>query len=166
MRNALVVVGLSLGTCLLAIGDEKPSAIIRKISPAPASSVRAKQPAVLAAPSPQVVPAPDRFPVPSGATDETGVDDLSGYAVYFKRKSEVAAPSELRAAHATLPKGARVRVFNVANGRSVLVTITDRITADPSRVISVSQEAAQQLGFVANGRAPVRLELVMADRGA
>jgi rare lipoprotein A len=71
--------------------------------------------------------------------------------------------SKLMAAHPTLPFGSRVEVTNVLNGRSVVVTISDRIPADGDRIISVSRRAAEQLGFVNAGTTRVKLELLHQD---
>ena len=57
----------------------------------------------------------------------------------------------LIAAHRTLPFGTRVRVTNLANGRSVVVTIKDRGPSIRHRVIDLSGRAARELGFVREG---------------
>jgi rare lipoprotein A len=67
---------------------------------------------------------------------------------------------ELTAAHRTLPFGTRVRVTNVASGRSVTVRVNDRGPFVPGRVIDVSQAAAEQLGMVGRGVAKVKLDVV------
>ncbi len=69
-------------------------------------------------------------------------------------------PHALTAAHPTLPIGARVRVTNLANGRSVVVRITDRGPFRHGRIIDVSRRAARKLGFVQAGTARVRVELL------
>ncbi|WP_188759937.1 septal ring lytic transglycosylase RlpA family protein [Edaphobacter acidisoli] len=71
---------------------------------------------------------------------------------------------ELTAAHRTLPFGSKVRVTDLRNKRSVVVTITDRGPVPDSRVIDLSLEAARQLHMVNRGVTPVRLELVAYDR--
>jgi rare lipoprotein A len=48
---------------------------------------------------------------------------------------------------------------NVENGKSVVVTINDRIAATSRVVIDVSRRAAERLGFVKAGRARVKLEV-------
>lgn len=67
---------------------------------------------------------------------------------------------QLTAAHRTLPFGARVRVTNLANGRSVVVTIVDRGPFRSGRVIDVSKRVASELGFVREGLARVRLDVL------
>ena len=66
----------------------------------------------------------------------------------------------LTAAHRTLPFGTRVQVTNLSNGRSVIVTITDRGPFARGRVIDVSRRAARRLDFLRDGTARVRLEVV------
>jgi rare lipoprotein A len=66
----------------------------------------------------------------------------------------------LTAAHRTLPFGTHVQVTNLSNGRSVVVTITDRGPFARGRVIDVSRRAARRLGFLRDGTTRVRLEVV------
>src|ERR1700677_3861315 len=68
--------------------------------------------------------------------------------------------NELTAAHRTLPFGSQVKVTDLRNKRSVIVTITDRGVLFPERVIDLSLAAAKQLQMVKMGVDPVRLELV------
>jgi rare lipoprotein A len=72
------------------------------------------------------------------STRELGTRTASGRALH---------DGELTAAHKTLPFGSRVRVTNHANGRSVVVTITDRGPYVRGRVIDVSAAGARALGF-------------------
>lgn len=75
-------------------------------------------------------------------------------------------PSELTAAHRTLPFGTRVRVTNAATGQSVVVRINDRGPFHDDRVIDVSTAAAQEIGLKRAGTAEVELErLPTAARG-
>ena len=73
---------------------------------------------------------------------------------------EVFRPGTLTAAHRTLPFGTRVRVTNLNNGRSTVVRINDRGPFKGNRVIDLAHGAAQQLGLVSSGLAPVRLEVL------
>jgi rare lipoprotein A len=68
--------------------------------------------------------------------------------------------NELTAAHRTLPFGSLVKVTDLRNKRSVIVTITDRGVLFPERVIDLSLGAAKALQMVKMGVDPVRLELV------
>ncbi|HEX8623302.1 MAG TPA: septal ring lytic transglycosylase RlpA family protein [Allosphingosinicella sp.] len=69
-------------------------------------------------------------------------------------------PNGLTAAHRTLPLGTRLKVTNVANGRSVVVRVNDRGPFVRSRLIDVSLGAARQINMVGAGKAQVRLEIV------
>ena len=67
---------------------------------------------------------------------------------------------QLTAAHRTLPFGSRVRVTNLRNGRSVVVKINDRGPWVYTRVIDLSEAAAERLGFRRHGLAPVRIRVL------
>ncbi|MGA8610222.1 MAG: septal ring lytic transglycosylase RlpA family protein [Xanthobacteraceae bacterium] len=69
-------------------------------------------------------------------------------------------PHDLTAAHRTLPFGTRVRVTNVATGRSVTVRVNDRGPYVRGRAIDVSSSAAQMLGITRQGVAKVKLDVV------
>ena len=69
-------------------------------------------------------------------------------------------PNGLTAAHRTLPLGTRLKVTNVANGRSVIVRINDRGPFVGNRLIDVSLGAAREIQMVRSGKAQVRLERV------
>ena len=68
--------------------------------------------------------------------------------------------NDLTAAHPTLPFGTRLRVTNVATGRSVTVRVNDRGPYVPGRVVDVSHSAANALGMVESGIAKVKLDVV------
>jgi rare lipoprotein A len=67
---------------------------------------------------------------------------------------------EFTAAHRTLPMGTRLRVTNLTNGRSVIVTITDRGPFVRKRVVDLSYAAARVIGMLGPGTAPVQLEVL------
>jgi len=64
----------------------------------------------------------------------------------------------LTAAHRTLQFGTRVRVTNLVNLKSVIVTINDRGPFVRGRIIDLSHRAAAALGFVQSGVTKVRIE--------
>jgi rare lipoprotein A len=66
----------------------------------------------------------------------------------------------MTAAHRSLPFGTKVRVTNRRNGSSVVVRINDRGPFTRGRIIDVSRSAAQALGMVKSGTAPVVVEVV------
>ena len=65
----------------------------------------------------------------------------------------------LTAAHRDFPLGSLVTVTNLNNGRQVDVEINDRGPHVGGRIIDVSRAAAQKLGMVERGVAPVRIEV-------
>lgn len=84
----------------------------------------------------------------------------SGMASYYWQPQAVACggrfnPNKLTAAHKTLPCGTRVRVTNKKNGKSVIVTITDRGPFVKGRIIDLSLAAAKVIGMTGSGVAPV-----------
>ena len=72
----------------------------------------------------------------------------------------------LTAAHRKLPFGTPVRITNVKNGKSVVVTITDRGPFVRGRLIDVSVAAAKELDFVNRGLVPVKVEVLPKPKGA
>ena len=66
----------------------------------------------------------------------------------------------LTAAHKKLAYGTKVKVTNVANGKSVVVTVNDRLGASSPAVIDVTRRAAEELDFVKSGKTTVKLEVV------
>ena len=95
-----------------------------------------------------------------------GTQDASyGLASFYGHKSQTASGEkfdarELTAAHRTLPFGTRVRVTNVASGRSVMVLVNDRGPFVTGRIVDVSYSAAEMLGIIGRGVAKVRLDVV------
>lgn len=65
----------------------------------------------------------------------------------------------LTAAHPSLPFGSRIKVTNLANGKSVEVEITDRGPFAANRIIDLSNAAAKALEMIESGTTTVRLEL-------
>lgn len=73
--------------------------------------------------------------------------------------------NKLTGAHKTLPFGTRVKVTNLANNKSVELVINDRGPYVDNRIIDLSKSAAEELGFVNQGLAEVRLEVIDAGDG-
>ncbi|MFD0683598.1 septal ring lytic transglycosylase RlpA family protein [Actinomadura fibrosa] len=69
-------------------------------------------------------------------------------------------PSELTAAHKTLPMGSKVRVTNKNNGRSVIVRINDRGPYAGGRCLDLSKAAMAEVGGTGAGVIPVRYEVL------
>jgi rare lipoprotein A len=68
------------------------------------------------------------------------------------------------AAHKQLPFGTKVRVTNLANGKSETLTITDRGPYVSGRIIDVTVGSAQRLGFYSSGVAPCKVEVLAPHR--
>jgi peptidoglycan lytic transglycosylase len=88
-----------------------------------------------------------------------------GIASFYTEEQQTASgekfdTNDLTAAHPTLPFGTRLRVTNVATGRSVTVRINDRGPYVPGRVVDVSYSAADALGMVESGITKVKLDVV------
>jgi rare lipoprotein A len=95
-----------------------------------------------------------------------------GFATYYGKEfnGRPAASGErfdmtsLVAAHPTYPFGTRLRVTNLANGRTVQVRVIDRGPAAGPRatgvLIDLSYRAAEALRFIEAGRTRVRLEVL------
>jgi rare lipoprotein A len=88
-----------------------------------------------------------------------------GIASHYGRSSgsKVACGGELNesaltAAHRTLPCGARVRVENKRNGRSIIVTINDRGPHLKSRILDLTPAGARALNFSGLAQVSVRRE--------
>lgn len=66
----------------------------------------------------------------------------------------------LTAAHRSLPFGSRVKVTHLRSQRSVVVRINDRGPYGRGRIIDLSRAAAERLGMLRSGVAPVRVERI------
>jgi rare lipoprotein A len=102
---------------------------------------------------------------PFETTKQNAPDAWDGLASFYTEGSQTASGEkldghQLTAAHRTLPFGTRVRVTNVANGRSVTVRINDRGPFVAGRVVDVSYAAAETLGITRRGIAKVKLDVV------
>lgn len=67
---------------------------------------------------------------------------------------------DLTAAHRSLPFGTRLRVTNLANGRSVEVRVNDRGPFVEGRIVDLSRRAAEEIGMIAAGVVEVSVEVV------
>jgi rare lipoprotein A len=108
---------------------------------------------------------------PAGPAAAIAADEgiATYYADYFDGRRTASGivfrNSEMFAAHRTYPFGTIVRVTNLANDRSVILTVVDRgpngATAIARRlIIDVSRQAAAELDFIRQGITPVRVEVL------
>ncbi len=90
---------------------------------------------------------------------------IMGIAVHYKKKyhgrrthsGKKYNKNHLTAAHPHLPHGTKVKVINLANNRSVLVTINDRCRRRGYELIDLSHAAASKLGMLGHGKTRVRM---------
>jgi rare lipoprotein A len=66
----------------------------------------------------------------------------------------------MTAAHKRLPMGTKVRVTNLENGKSAVVTINDRGPYIEGRIIDVTKGVASKLGFLNRGVVSVQIEVL------
>jgi len=68
--------------------------------------------------------------------------------------------NELTAAHKTLAFGTKVKITDLKNDKSVVVTITDRGPQSKKRMIDLSYAAAKKIGLINAGISKVKLEVI------
>ena len=103
------------------------------------------------------------IPVYSAETDE-----MIGYASWYgsnlhgmlTASGEKFDMNNYTAAHRDLEFGTIVKVSNLENGRSTVVTINDRGPFVRNRIIDLSHAAASDLGFISKGTCRVKVEVV------
>lgn len=91
---------------------------------------------------------------------------LSGKATFYSKGATGARTANgerlhhdsMTCAHRTLPFGTLLRVKNPANGKEVVVRVTDRGPFIKGRVIDLSWGAAKKLGIISQGVAFVEIE--------
>lgn len=91
--------------------------------------------------------------------DARGVASWYGDAFHMKATAngEVFDMNAVSAAHTTLPLPSMVEVTNLDNGRKLVVRVNDRGPFADNRIIDLSREAAQRLGYERAGLANVRV---------
>ena len=157
---ALLATGLSVSGC--SVSAEEPTVAVEAEAP----------PATLLPPPVVLVSQSDAAERPAEEANEQPAEAAEGEPIGSGRASYYGAelagnptasgetfdPSELTAAHRTLPFGTRVRVTNERNGESVVVRINDRGPFHGNRVLDVSTAAAEEIGLKRAGTAPVTME--------
>jgi rare lipoprotein A len=71
---------------------------------------------------------------------------------------EVYDKNKLTASHKKHFFGTKLKVTNIESGKTVVVTVTDRMAQKNPAVIDVTRRAAEELGFVKTGKTRVKLE--------
>lgn len=109
---------------------------------------------------------PRRAPQREGLVQE-GLASFYGEAHHGKKTAngERFDMNALTCAHRTAPFGARLRVTDLASGRSVVVRVNDRGPYSGGRILDLSYGAAKALGIVGRGVARVRVEQLAGRAG-
>jgi rare lipoprotein A len=96
-------------------------------------------------------------PAPAASGDETGLAAVYSDKLHGRKTAsgKIYDRNALTAAHKTLPFGSKVRVTNLKNKRSVVVTINDRGPTQAGRVLDLSPRAAEAIGIGPRGMAEV-----------
>lgn len=101
-----------------------------------------------------------QFPHLNAQNVQTG--KASYYALRFTGRKTASGEKmhhdSLTCAHRTFPFGTMLKVTNPANGKSVIVRVTDRGPYVKGRIIDLSARAAREIGIIAQGIAPVIVE--------
>ncbi len=103
------------------------------------------------------------YPAVDYQYDETGMASWYGPGFHGKTTAngEVFDQNKISAAHRTLPMPSVVKVTNLENGMVLNnVRINDRGPFARNRIIDLSKKAAEELGFIKNGVAKVRVEIL------
>jgi rare lipoprotein A len=97
----------------------------------------------------------------ASAAGEVGIASFYGRRFHGRRTASghLFDATAATAAHRTLPFGTEVTITNLANGRTVVATITDRGPYVRGRIIDVSRSLASALGFTRSGTARVRVSV-------
>ena len=107
---------------------------------------------------PTTRPPDDRGAVQSGLATWYATGTMTASGERFNRRA-------MTAAHRTLPFGSVVKVTHRRSGKSVKVRINDRGPfGSKKRIIDISEAAAERLGIVGEGVAPVTVEVL--ERGS
>ncbi len=130
-------------------------------------ALAACQTAIVPPPPPPPPPVPEATPLPPPSCPryvyyQEGTSSWYG-ASHHGRPTASGTPYDmngLSAAHRRLKLGTRIRVTNLENNRVVELLVNDRGPYVRGRILDVSQRAAQQLGFLDDGRATVRIEII------
>lgn len=93
--------------------------------------------------------------------------EASWYGPQFHKEAtangEVFDMNAISAAHRTLPLPSIVEVTNLENGRRLKLRVNDRGPFARDRIIDLSRAAAKRLGFHEDGKARVRVKLVVDE---
>lgn len=103
--------------------------------------------------------------IPATISKEDAPSSIEAVAVFYAKRykgrkttsGQRYNPKLLTAAHYYLPLGKQVKIVNLSNQKSVVVTVNDRCKDHGYELIDLSREAARQLGYLHLGKARVRI---------
>jgi rare lipoprotein A len=135
------------------------------IPPVPPLPLRSPKKARFAISRSETPPRPARAPKEVRSIRAGSPLQQTGRASWYALDSLAASGEKLdhaalTAAHNALPFGTKVRIENIANGRSVVVRINDRGPFVAGRIIDLSKAAAEALDMITDGVADVRLNVI------
>lgn len=98
-------------------------------------------------------------------------DDFKGTASFYADKfvgrktasGDLYSHDKYTCAHKTLPFGTKLKVTNLSNNKSVIVTVNDRGPFVGTRLIDLSKSAAKEINMVQQGIAKVKIEIIDND---
>jgi rare lipoprotein A len=155
---ALGAVALALSAAQAQTAASAPAVTPTPTAPAVTPTAPVAAPAL---PAPTTMPAPA---APAVAAADATQGKVAHYGAKFNgRKTasgEVFNSNAMTMAHKTLPFGTRVKVTNVANGKSVVVRVNDRGPSTPDRVGDLTTGAARKIGMTKAGVVEAKLEVV------
>lgn len=98
------------------------------------------------------------------AKDFTQIGLASWYGPGFHGKKtangEIYNQNSLTGAHKTLPLSSKVKVTNIENNKSLIITINDRGPYHGNRILDLSKKAAEILGVLKKGTSKIKLEVL------
>jgi len=156
--------GAGAALLLVALGTSAPG-LAETTVPAPIASAALLPVAIQAsALETGLNPLSDDAQIAEDAGETIGAGLASWYGKEFKGRRTASGekfdPTELTAAHPSLPFGSLVRVTNTKTGQNVVVRINDRGPYTHKRLIDVSQAAARELGLIGPGSGHVSIALL------
>jgi rare lipoprotein A len=101
-------------------------------------------------------------------TKNLSAQTLSGTASFYAnkfngRKTATGATfsnNGLTCACNKLRLGTKVKVTNLRNGKSIILIVNDRLAANSSRLVDLTERAAKELGYYNSGLTKVNVEVV------
>lgn len=111
--------------------------------------------------------APSAQPTETSSVDRPGYVETGKASFYANlHQSKKTANGEIydhklnTAAHKTLPFGAKVRVTNLENGKTIVVKINDRGPFVKGRILDLSRSAFSSIANTSSGIIKVKIEVI------